>query len=156
MSSQGNLCASYAHRNYSHLLSLATDQPLALNKWQYVGTSYDHNFGIASIWLNGERVVQQSIGAAITLATQDNVRMGAKDGNPRYLLGRIAAIQVFDAALTARQILEVKNNGLGRNFTSLSAFLTRRLRANLVPNSLDVLSLSSLSIINPMLLQNVS
>ena len=117
--SQGNLYASYADRDYSQLPSLETDQPLALNKWHYVGTSYDHDTGIASIWLNGERVVQQSIGAGKTLATQDNVRMGAKDGDQRYLLGRIAAIQVFDAALTAREILEVKENGLGRHLRPL-------------------------------------
>lgn len=115
ISCQGNLCASYAHRNYSHLPSLATVQPLALNKWHYVGTSYEHDTGIASIWLNGERVVQQSIGAGITLATQDNVRMGAKDGDQRYLLGKIAAIQVFETALTASQILKVKKNGLGKH-----------------------------------------
>ena len=59
--------------------------------------------------------MQQSIGAGITLATQDNVRMGAKDGDQRYLLGKIAAIQVFDTALTARQILKVKKNGLGKH-----------------------------------------
>lgn len=119
ISNQGNLYASYAHRNYSQLPSLETHQPLALNKWHFVGTSYDHDNGIASIWLNGERVVQQSIGAGITLATQDNVRMGAKDDDQRHLLGRIAAIQVFDAALTARQILEVKENGLGRHLRPL-------------------------------------
>ena len=119
ISSQGNLYAGYEDCDYSHLPPLATDQPLALNKWHYVGTSYDHDTGTASIWLNGERVLQQIIGACTTLATHDNVRMGAKDGDQRYLLGRIAAIQVFDAALTAKQILTVKKNGLGRHLSPL-------------------------------------
>lgn len=115
ISSPGNLYADYEDCNYSHLPSLETDQPLTLKEWHYVGTSYDHDTGVASIWLNGERVVQQIIGACVTLATQDNVRMGAKDGDQRYLSGRIAAIQVFDTALTGKQILEVKKNGLGRH-----------------------------------------
>ena len=115
IASQGNLYVGYVDSDYLHFLFLETDQPLALNKWHYVGTSYDQDTRIASIWLNGERVVQQIIGACKTLGTQDNVRMGAKDGDQRYLLGRIAAIQVFDAALTAKQILKVKKNGLGRH-----------------------------------------
>lgn len=116
INSPGNLFAGYVHRDYySPLPPLTTNQPLELNKWHYVGTSYDNDTGIASIWVNGERVVQQSIGAGITLATQDDVRMGAKEGDQRYLLGRIAAIQVFDAALTAKQINEMKKAGLGRH-----------------------------------------
>ena len=112
ISHSGKLWAAYAHRNYSGTPPFKTDNSLARNQWYYVGTSYDHLTGIASIWVNGERVVQRSIGASLTLATQDGVRIGAY--NERYFTGRIAAMQFFDAALTAKQINEVKESGLGK------------------------------------------
>lgn len=108
----GKPWAIYAHRNYSETPTLKSDNTLATNQWHYVGTSYDHLTGIASIWVNGERVAQSSIGASLTLATQDSVRIGAY--KERYLTGRIAAMQFFDAALTAKQINEVKESGLGK------------------------------------------
>ena len=115
----GTLFVKYMHRDYSPTSALITSQSLALNQWHYVGTSYDHTTGIASIWLNGERVVQQDIGAGMTLATQDNVRMGVKADDSRYLLGRITAVQVYDAALTAKQIDNVKKAALGRKMCHL-------------------------------------
>ena len=113
MSITGRLQAAYADRNYSKIPAIKIDSSLSSNQWHYIGTSYDHITGIASIWVNGERVVQHSIGAGITLATQDSVRIGVYNG--RYLTGRITAIQFFDAALTAKQINEVKGSGLGKH-----------------------------------------
>ncbi len=115
----GELWAQYTNRDYSPTSALLTSQSLALNQWHYVGTSYDHTTGVASIWLNGKRVLQQDIGSGMTLATQDDVRMGVKADDNRYLLGRIAAMQVFDAALTAKQISTVKKAGLGRDLCHL-------------------------------------
>ena len=112
MTRSGKLGAAYAHRNYSEIPDFRSDNSMALNQWHYVGTSYDHDTGTASIWKNGKRVVQRSIGAGITLATQDNVRMGAY--YKRYFMGRIAGMQFFDAALTEKQINEVKESGLGK------------------------------------------
>ncbi|KAL9954039.1 hypothetical protein ACROYT_G041527 [Oculina patagonica] len=111
----GAVYAKYTHRDYTETSPLITAQSLALNQWHYVGSSYDHTTGTASIWLNGERVLQQDIGAGMTLATQDDVRMGAKEGDSRYFMGRITAMQVYDAALTAKQINEVKNTGLDKD-----------------------------------------
>ncbi len=126
----GKLRAQYMNRDYSTTSALLTSQSLTLNQWHYVGTSYDHTTGIASLWLNGKRVLQQDIGAGMTLATQDDVRMGVKSDDSRYLLGRIAAMQVFDAALTAKQINKVKWAGLGRDLCHLlviSLFTANRL-----------------------------
>ena len=80
-----------------------------------MGTTYDHTTGVARLWLDGQKVAELNIGAGMTLATQDNVRMGAKAGDPRYLKGRITAMQVYDVALTPEQINEVKNAGRGEN-----------------------------------------
>ena len=92
-----------------------TNQPLATHQWHYVGASYDYTTGMASIWANGVRVLEKSIGAGITLGTQDNVRVGVRAKDPRYLTARIAAMQFYDVALTAMQINKVKRLGLGNH-----------------------------------------
>ena len=95
---------------------LTTDLPLESKQWQYVGSSYDHETGKASLWLNGTKVKELNIGAGITLATEQIVRMGATV-NPggKKLKGRITAMQIYNVALTAEQINEVKDAGRGRN-----------------------------------------
>ena len=95
---------------------LTTDLPLESKQWQYVGSSYDHETGKASLWLNGTKVKELNIGAGITLATEQIVRMGARvNPGTKKLKGRITAMQIFNVALTAEQINEVKDAGRGRN-----------------------------------------
>ncbi|KAJ7330783.1 hypothetical protein OS493_021713 [Desmophyllum pertusum] len=53
-----HLYARYSHRDYTRTTPLKTTEPLAVNQWHYVGTSYDQTTGIASLWQNGNRVVQ--------------------------------------------------------------------------------------------------
>lgn len=93
-----------------------TDLPLELKQWHYVGSSYDHETGNTSLWLNGTKVKERDIGADITLATEQTVRMGAvaKHGGQGFK-GRITAMQVYNVALTAEQINEVKDAGRGRS-----------------------------------------
>ena len=110
----GKLFARFTKRNYQFTQHLTASKSLSLNQWQYVGASYDHNTGVASLWLDGHRVVQTNIGAGLTLGTQDNVRMGAKGRDGRYFRGRIAAMQIYDIALTKGQVNAVKNAGQQR------------------------------------------
>ena len=93
-----------------------TELPLEPKQWHYVGSSYDHETGKASLWLNGTKVKESNIGAGITLATEQIVRMGAttKSGRQRFK-GRITTMQVYNVALTAGQIHKVKYIGRGRN-----------------------------------------
>ena len=110
----GKLFARFTKRNYQFTQGLITSNSLVLNQWQYVGASYDHNTGVASLWLDGQQVVQTNIGAGLTLGTQDEVRMGAKGGDGRYFRGRIAAMQIYDVALSEEQVNAVKNAGQER------------------------------------------
>ena len=93
-----------------------TDLPLEPKKWHYVGSSYDHETGKASLWLNGTEVKERDIGTSIILDTGHIGRMGAsaKPGGQRFK-GRITAMQVYNVALTTEQINEVKDTGRGRN-----------------------------------------
>jgi len=95
---------------------LTTVLPLEPKLWHYVGSSYNHETGKASLWLNGTKVEEGDIRAGITLATEQIVRMGAtaKSGKKRFK-GRITAMRVYNVALTAGQINKVKHAGRGRN-----------------------------------------
>ena len=59
-------------------------------------------------------MVQTNIGAGLTLATQDNVRMGARGVDRQYFRGRISAMQIYDFALTKGQVNAVINAGQQR------------------------------------------
>lgn len=79
--------------------------PLKTNAWNYVGMSYDKTSGVAKLWVDGRVSSQRNIGTKISLSTSRNVRMGARatnDGN--YFNGRISRMQVYDRALTQREV----------------------------------------------------
>ncbi|KAL9963232.1 hypothetical protein ACROYT_G032411 [Oculina patagonica] len=83
---------------------------LEFKRWHYVGASYDHDTGNASLWVNGTRRTQETFTAGMTLVTGNNVRMGSilRDNTWYNFTGRITALQVYDFALTKEQIEAVK------------------------------------------------
>lgn len=87
-------------RGATHSLASRSIRP---NTWQFVGTSYDHRTGVAKLFLNGRVIAKRRIGR-IRLATNYPIRVGAKIGDGRYFRGRISCIQIYNVALTARQI----------------------------------------------------
>lgn len=79
--------------------------PLKQHEWNYVGMSYDHSSGMAKLWVDGKVSVQRDIGRKLHLSTARDARMGARarnDGN--YFDGRITRLQVYDKALSQREI----------------------------------------------------
>ena len=84
---------------------------LPLNQWSYVGSTYDYDTVIVRLWVDGRQTAQSSIGR-VHLSTQDEVRMGAQDGDIWRFRGRIAAMQLYNVALTAEQINVLKKVGL--------------------------------------------
>ena len=77
--------------------------------------SYDRTSGIAKLLVNGRVSSKRNIGTTIgDLSTSWNVRMGAratKDGN--YFKGRISRMQVYDRALTQREVEVVSSTLTG-------------------------------------------
>lgn len=73
------------------------------NRWQYVGATYNRITGIAKLYINSRVVARRRIGR-IRLATNYPIRVGAKVGDGRYFRGRISCIQIYNRALTSRQI----------------------------------------------------
>ena len=99
---RGKLFVRFTKRDYSlttHLLHTAL-----AGGWKFVGATYDRSTGDAKLWVDGFVVQTLNIGAGLDLATQDSIRMGAKNYDGRYFKGRIAQMQVYDKALTREQI----------------------------------------------------
>ena len=98
----GQLFVRFTKRDYSlttHLLRTAL-----AGGWKFVGATYDRSTGDAKLWVDGFVVQTLNIGAGLDLATQDSIRMGAKNYDGRYFKGRIAQMQIYDKALTQEQI----------------------------------------------------
>ena len=98
----GQLFVRFTKRDYSFTNALVST-PLA-GGWKFVGASYDGGSGDAKLWVNGAVVRTLNIGAGLDLATQDNIRMGVKSGDGRYFKGRITQMQVFNSALSQKEI----------------------------------------------------
>ena len=103
----GKLFARFTKRDYSFTPAL-THTVLSLGKWRFVGASYDRPTGRAKLWVDGKAVQTLNIGKNLLLATQDDVRMGAKIGDRRYFKGRIAQMAVYNVALTQQQIQTIQ------------------------------------------------
>ena len=103
MTGPRTLFARFMPRRGRKMPAAVVSRRVKHRKWQFVGASYDYRTGIAKLWLNGNMVAKKRVGRFL-LATNKAVRMGARIGDRRYFKGRIACMQVYNKALTARQI----------------------------------------------------
>ena len=76
-------------------------------RWNFVGATYNGRNGIAKLFINNRFVVSKRVGR-FRLATQYPVRLGVKIGDRRYFKGRIACVQIYNRALSARMIRRVR------------------------------------------------
>ena len=98
------LFVRFVRRSRGRTSSVATySKKPRYRAWNYIGATYDYNTGVATLWLNSRPVARQSIGR-FDLATNYPVRMGARIGDRRAFHGKIACLQVYSVALTAKQI----------------------------------------------------
>ena len=108
-SKEGVLRASFIGRDLLEISDPLEAQVLRLNEWNFVGTSYDYNSGMARLWHNGDEVKTVYIGETLELATQFPIRIGAVN-NPfkgNYFKGRISLLHIYADALTAENIRAV-------------------------------------------------
>ena len=81
---------------------------LRKQEWNFVGTTYDGNTGLATLWIGNRTVLETNIGKH-ELATQYGVRMGARIGDNRYFRGKIACLQVYaEAIYSSEEIMAVR------------------------------------------------
>ena len=86
---------------------LALTKALRHNSWNFIGTSYDYDSGVHKLWVEGTVYDMQNVGT-VQLSTHGSVRLGALDGDLRFLKGRISCVQVYDKALTEREVHAVR------------------------------------------------
>ena len=76
---------------------------LTRNQWHFIGMTYNYSSGLVKLWHNGHQVAFQNIGT-IQIATQFDVRIGARQITNQFFRGRVACLQFYNTALTQRQI----------------------------------------------------
>ena len=75
-------------------------------RWNFIAATYDYGTGLATLWLEGLPIAQKNIGRFPNgLATNYPVVVGKKPGDRRAFRGKISCLQVFNVALTRRQII---------------------------------------------------
>lgn len=89
-------------------------RPVATNRvkprtWNWVAASYNKNTGYARLYVDSRISAERNIGR-IKLATNYPVRMGARIGDRRFFRGKITCVQLYNVALTSRQIRAARKN----------------------------------------------
>ena len=75
--------------------------------WNFVGASYDYHSGVEKLWIEGRVYEEQNI-STVELDTSGSVRMGVLTGDNRFLKGRISCMQVYNKALTEKEVHAVR------------------------------------------------
>lgn len=75
--------------------------------WNFIGFSYDYDIGVQKLWIEG-KVYDVLTADQFEQRTQDNIRMGKKDGDLRFFKGRISCLQLYNKALTEREVQAVR------------------------------------------------
>ena len=88
-------------------ISAVTSRRIKPRAWNFVAATYDYETGLASLWNDATLISQRNIGK-IELATNYAAISGKKPRDKRIFRGRIACLQIFDRALTGRQLRAIK------------------------------------------------
>ena len=100
------LFCEFATRSGIYLSPLHSGE-LIKGAWNFVGASYDYHSGVGKLWFEGKVNEEQNIGTH-ELSTSGAVRMGVFTGDDRFLKGRISCMQVYNKALTEREVQAVR------------------------------------------------
>ena len=101
---KGRLSARFNRRNLSYSKWLHVDV-INVGTWNFIGASYDHVTGEASLYHDGVQVYSTSIGKNIYLATQYEIRIGAMllPFLGKYK-GKVACVQFYSKALQRQEV----------------------------------------------------
>ena len=80
---------------------------LKRDAWNFVGASYDDYSGFGKLWIEGKVYEEHNI-RIHELNTTGAVRMGVLTGDDRFLKGRISCMQVYNKALTEREVHAIR------------------------------------------------
>jgi len=107
-SKTNSIHAQFVERN-GKLISYLTNDTVSLNnKWHYVGASYDHNRGTATLWIDGKDVQHINLGK-LELSTDSDIQIGGGRGKGDSFQGKISCIQIYDRALTREEVTAMRD-----------------------------------------------
>ena len=98
----------YMDRDTLKIYLLHKEEVLKADAWNFIGSTYDYQTGLATIFVNNRTVMQTVIKAKIEIATDSDIRIGAMRSQNLYFRGRISCLQVYDQALSVDQIIKAK------------------------------------------------
>ena len=84
--------------------------------WKFVGASYDNETGEIKLWADGAFKQTRKMNAGVELGTQGSVRMGFRKNGKRCFKGKISQLQIYDVALSQRQMSELTKKPEGEKF----------------------------------------
>ena len=96
------LFARFVKRNKKFTRPIASNR-IKPRTWNWVATTYDKNTGYARLYVDSKITAERNLGK-IRLATNYPVRMGARVGDNRFFRGKITCVQVYNVALSSKQI----------------------------------------------------
>ena len=103
-----SVTAHFVDRRRKLHAMLVNKDTVSLSNWQYVGASYDHDSGTATLWIDGQDVHQISMGK-LELSTDRDIQIGSGQGKGDSFEGRISCIQIYDTALSKEEVAAVRN-----------------------------------------------
>ena len=92
-------------------INVVVSRRIKPRSWNYIAATYDHRTGLATLWKDSVPIAQRNIGR-IRLATNYPAIAGKKSRDRRAFHGRIACLQIYDRALTGKQLKALKKNCL--------------------------------------------
>ena len=88
-------------------MPLKYDKEIQETSWYYVGATYDYATRNATLWVDGDKVTEGSIGS-VELKTNAHIRIGGWN-DVSYYYGRISCVQIYNKVLTKQEIRAVSH-----------------------------------------------
>ena len=107
LESPNKLVAKFEMRGSFQPYAIQSDK-IRLKAWNYIAASYDYSARTAQLWVDGREVSLLNLGQ-FEISTQDDVRMGALEGDPHFYKGAIACVQIYNKSLSEQEINAVKD-----------------------------------------------
>ena len=115
-SSSGELVFRLVKRNTSDVLA-EVKTTIDTGKWYHVGGTYDYNTGLAYLFVNGtQRAVSDTPTKDMLETDVSGVYLGAISGVAEHFKGRVSCVQIFDRALEADELEDLKECELSKSF----------------------------------------
>lgn len=107
---KAKLMARFNRRNVSSFSTWLQALALNIGQWNFIGASYDHVTGDASLYHDGVKVHSMTIRKNMDLATHHSIRIGAVT-NPKRgkFKGRFACLQLYSKALQLHEVVAARD-----------------------------------------------